>query len=144
MLVVWFLRVAGIMSRHILLLYSPLNCTQTYCGMACILSNKAFVVLDPHFHHLGDFILENNPGIRVPLTEDYIAEFPNQFKPYHNMFGCNLRVMIFKHSIVIHKQRLTLTFNHAFIKQSISTIHVVSFIIQEAYLGSSRIISILY
>ena len=57
----------------------------------CILSNKAFVVLDPHFHHLGDCILENNPGIRVPLTEDYIAEFPNQFKPYHNMFGCNLR-----------------------------------------------------
>jgi hypothetical protein len=34
---------------------------------------------------------KNNPGIRVPLTEAYIAEFPNQFKPYHNMFGCNLR-----------------------------------------------------
>jgi hypothetical protein len=82
MLVVWFLRVAGIMSRHILKnkigkfglgFCSVYNLTD----VPCILSNKTFVVLDPHFHHLGDFIRSLNNVPSYPFVVQSLKLHPN-------------------------------------------------------------------
>ncbi|OPL33684.1 hypothetical protein AM593_09944, partial [Mytilus galloprovincialis] len=53
-------------------------------------SKNTLVILDPHLHHLGEAAIGTNPGLRLPLTKSYRKNFPNQFKPYNNIFGCNL------------------------------------------------------
>jgi hypothetical protein len=54
------------------------------------LSGNTLVVLDPHLHHLGEAAFDTNPGLLVPLTKSYRKNFPNQFKPYNGIFGCDL------------------------------------------------------
>ncbi|CAC5408780.1 unnamed protein product [Mytilus coruscus] len=53
-------------------------------------SKNTLVILDPHLHHLGEAAISTNPGLRLPLTKSYRKNFPNQFKPYNDIFGCNL------------------------------------------------------
>ncbi|VDI58647.1 sacsin, partial [Mytilus galloprovincialis] len=53
-------------------------------------SKNTLVILDPHLHHLGEAAIGTNPGLRLPLTKSYRKNFPNQFKPYNDIFGCNL------------------------------------------------------
>ncbi|XP_063435464.1 sacsin-like isoform X1 [Mytilus trossulus] len=53
-------------------------------------SKNTLVILDPHLHHLGEAAIGTNPGLRVPLTKSYRKNLSNQFKPYNNIFGCDL------------------------------------------------------
>ncbi|XP_071155498.1 sacsin-like [Mytilus edulis] len=52
-----------------------------------LISKNKFGVLDPHLHNLGEATVDNNPGILIPLTNNIISTFPDQFKPYDNVFG---------------------------------------------------------
>ncbi|XP_052102786.1 sacsin-like [Mytilus californianus] len=53
-------------------------------------SKNTLVILDPHLSHLGEAAIGSNPGLKLLLTKKYRKNFPNQFKPYNDIFGCNL------------------------------------------------------
>jgi hypothetical protein len=120
-------------------------------------------------HHLGEAAFDTNPGLLVPLTKSYRKNFPNQFKPYNGIFGCDLsatnkevydetlfrfplrtqkhnnifKILFLKGFIIINPQSLTLTFCHTSIEQAFSAVYIFSFVIKEAHLCCSCIICIL-
>ena len=51
--------------------------------------SKSMVIFDPHLCHLREAI-GSKPGLRFPLTTEFKKNFPNQFSPFNNVFGCNL------------------------------------------------------
>ncbi|XP_030053603.1 sacsin-like [Microcaecilia unicolor] len=61
----------------------------------CILSNGNLIFFDPNVSHLQKHIKSNaTPGIKLNLQERarVLQLFPDQFHPYDNIFGCELKV----------------------------------------------------
>ncbi|KAK1156040.1 sacsin-like [Acipenser oxyrinchus oxyrinchus] len=59
-----------------------------------ILSGKTLLIFDPNVTHLQKHIKsKSNPGIKLDLSRSdrVLKRFPGQFKPYHNIFGCNIK-----------------------------------------------------
>ncbi|KAG2469708.1 SACS protein, partial [Polypterus senegalus] len=59
-----------------------------------ILSRTKLVIFDPNVTHLRKHIpQQSNPGIMLDLlnNQQTLCRFPGQFKPYQNVFGCDLK-----------------------------------------------------
>ncbi|XP_033901352.3 sacsin-like [Acipenser ruthenus] len=59
-----------------------------------ILSGKTLLIFDPNVTHLEKHIKsKSNPGIKLDLSRSdrMVKRFPGQFKPYHNIFGCDIK-----------------------------------------------------
>ncbi|XP_033125957.1 sacsin-like [Anneissia japonica] len=57
------------------------------------ISNGRLTIFDPHRFHLGNQIRFGAPGIQINFNNDkkILDRFHNQFRPYENIFGCDLR-----------------------------------------------------
>ena len=56
----------------------------------CFVSGNNLVILDPHLYHLGEAVQNNVPGLRVSITDKFLRNFRNQFKPFDKVFGCTM------------------------------------------------------
>ena len=56
----------------------------------CFVSGNNLVMLDPHLYHLGEAVQNNVPGLRVSITDKFLRNFRNQFKPFDKVFGCTM------------------------------------------------------
>ena len=56
------------------------------------ISRRCFAMFDPHTLYLGDRISSREPGMRIDLVETQgdLRFYEDQFKPYENVFGCNV------------------------------------------------------
>lgn len=69
------------------------NAVYNLTDIPSFVSRHSIVIFDPHTHHLGKSIKDKRkPGIRIDLRRHKrnLKRFGNQFKPYNNIFGCNL------------------------------------------------------
>jgi hypothetical protein len=41
-------------------------------------------------YHLGEGVQNNVPGLRVSITDKFLRNFRNQFKPFDKVFGCTM------------------------------------------------------
>ncbi|XP_078258551.1 sacsin isoform X1 [Rhinoraja longicauda] len=58
-----------------------------------ILSREFMVMFDPNINHLGKHIRDKtHPGIKINWNKHQkrLRKFPNQFRPFVNVFGCDL------------------------------------------------------
>ncbi|XP_078401544.1 sacsin isoform X1 [Cetorhinus maximus] len=64
-----------------------------------ILSREFMIMFDPNINHLGKHIRDKtNPGIKINWNKHQkrLRKFPNQFRPFVNVFGCDLPLTIEK------------------------------------------------
>ena len=56
------------------------------------ISRRYFAMLDPHTSYLGERISAQEPGMRIDLVETRgdLKFYQDQFKPYENVFGCDV------------------------------------------------------
>ncbi|KAL3892283.1 hypothetical protein ACJMK2_004502 [Sinanodonta woodiana] len=58
------------------------------------ISGSNIVILDPHKSHLGKALPGSSPGMRIDFEKmknlKMIKRLMNQFKPFQNVFGCNI------------------------------------------------------
>ena len=69
------------------------NAVYNLTDIPSFVSRHNIVIFDPHTYHLGKSIKDKRkPGIRIDLRRHKrnLKRFGNQFKPYNNIFGCNL------------------------------------------------------
>ncbi|XP_043926906.1 sacsin [Protopterus annectens] len=58
-----------------------------------IMSREFMILFDPNINHLSKHIRDkSNPGIKINWSKQQkrLRKFPNQFKPFINVFGCHL------------------------------------------------------
>lgn len=58
------------------------------------ISGEYFVVFDPNMNHIADMIdKKSRPGMKINLAKSkkVLSLFPDQFLPYHELFGCNTK-----------------------------------------------------
>ena len=72
------------------------NAVYNLTDVPMFLSTNYFVVFDPHMSHLGRHIKNPaKPGVKIDLNknpEALRARYRGQFKPFHGIFGCDLRL----------------------------------------------------
>ncbi|XP_048734804.2 sacsin-like [Ostrea edulis] len=60
------------------------------------ITGSNMVIFDPHATHLGKAVKKSNPGIKIDLTaaknKMLLRRMKNQFKPFNDIFDCNLEV----------------------------------------------------
>eukprot|EP00061_Rhincodon_typus_P018940 g48334.t1 len=64
-----------------------------------ILSREFMIMFDPNINHLGKHIRDKtNPGIKINWNKHQkrLRRFPNQFRPFVNVFGCDLPLTVEK------------------------------------------------
>ncbi|XP_028817389.1 sacsin isoform X2 [Denticeps clupeoides] len=58
-----------------------------------IMSREFMIMFDPNINHIGKHIRDkSNPGIKINWSKQQkrLRKFPNQFKPFINVFNCHL------------------------------------------------------
>ena len=57
-----------------------------------IISRRSLAMFDPHTSYLGVRISAQDPGMRIDLVDEQsdLKFYHDQFKPYDNVFGCNV------------------------------------------------------
>ncbi|CAI5714235.1 unnamed protein product [Hyaloperonospora brassicae] len=66
------------------------NSVYHFTDLPSIVSAKSIVMFDPHATHLPG-ISAANPGIKIRFAQSSIVrQFPDQFAPYKDVFGCDL------------------------------------------------------
>lgn len=58
-----------------------------------IMSREFMIIFDPNINHISKHIRDrSNPGIKINWSKQQkrLRKFPNQFKPFINVFGCEL------------------------------------------------------
>ncbi|XP_052432577.1 sacsin [Carassius gibelio] len=61
--------------------------------MPIIMSREFMIMFDPNINHIGKHIRDkSNPGIKINWSKQQkrLRKFPNQFKPFINVFNCQL------------------------------------------------------
>ena len=69
------------------------NAVYNLTDVPMFLSRNYFVVFDPHFSYLGKLIRnKSKPGIKIDLNKNTrrLRNYRDQFKPFNNIFGCDL------------------------------------------------------
>lgn len=70
------------------------NAVYNMTDVPSFVSRHNIVIFDPHLTHLGKSIKNKyKPGIRIDLRRHRknLRRFGNQFRPYNEVFGCNLK-----------------------------------------------------
>ncbi|KAE9228403.1 hypothetical protein PF005_g4335 [Phytophthora fragariae] len=66
------------------------NSVYHFTDLPSIVSAKSIVIFDPHATHLPG-ISAANPGIKIRFANaNIVKQFPDQFAPFKNVFGCDL------------------------------------------------------
>ncbi|CAI5741174.1 unnamed protein product [Peronospora destructor] len=66
------------------------NSVYHFTDLPSIVSAKSIVMFDPHATHLPG-ISAANPGIKIRFANtNIVKQFPDQFAPYKDVFGCDL------------------------------------------------------
>ncbi|GMF38734.1 unnamed protein product [Phytophthora fragariaefolia] len=66
------------------------NSVYHFTDLPSIVSAKSIVMFDPHATHLPG-ISAANPGIKIRFANaNIVKQFPDQFAPFKNVFGCDL------------------------------------------------------
>ena len=71
------------------------NAVYNLTDVPMFLSTNYFVVFDPHMSHLRHIRNPARPGVKIDLNknpEALRARYSGQFKPFHGIFGCDLRL----------------------------------------------------
>lgn len=69
------------------------NAVYNLTDVPMFLSRNYFVIFDPHFCYLGKLIRnKSKPGIKIDLNKNTrrLRKYRDQFKPFNNIFGCDL------------------------------------------------------
>lgn len=62
-----------------------------------IMSREFMIMFDPNINHISKHIKDkSNPGIKINWSKQQkrLRKFPNQFKPFINVFGCQLPLTV--------------------------------------------------
>ena len=71
------------------------NSVYHFTDVPSFVSREYFVIFDPNINHLQNHIKDKSrPGLRINLATNPrpLFAFEDQFKPYHDVFGCNTAV----------------------------------------------------
>ena len=77
------------------------NAVYNLTDVPSFVSRNSVVIFDPHTTHLGRSIKNKaKPGIRIDVQKHKkkLRRLGNQFKPYNDVFGCNLRADAYQES----------------------------------------------
>ena len=69
------------------------NTVYNLTDVPSFVSKDKLVIFDPHTTYLGDAIRDKSkPGVKINIggRRDRLKHFKDQFKPYHEVFGCNM------------------------------------------------------
>ena len=70
------------------------NAVYNLTDVPSFVSRNNIIIFDPHTDHLGKGIKnKSKPGIKIDMTKHRrkLRKLGNQFKPYNDVFGCDLR-----------------------------------------------------